>query len=462
MEVLGLLLALAVWFFIWRFISKKLIAVFQEKAQNTTQNKIKAHLVGAVLGFVACIIIFAIIVPKDSAPNTDKKQFSCTVEQFIDNYNQSLTNLDAEILVSNENEDDNGEWLTIQLNSNKNIALVVRANNKSRYVDSLIFIGAGEGSVQSGVNIAVGATAVIMAFENPDMPASLRGEIVGDLGLSNGKLVEQGELKFERNSVQYTISKSDVFGIMLTAEPIATVTEPEPTVTATKEPTAAQPTPMTRDQSKAFAMTYRDAIYDAQNTITNSGNSPKVIKNQYYRLMKMGGEWPGPKEQPSLFKFRPCFTALNSYRNLIDESTTTESSNTWAQFTAEELTACEACLQIKNDNDTQALNLDFNAMGKNIPCINITGEVSKKLHDVYRYNIYDSAVCDSKIIDGDFYILCHPDGRKSGGLFLVECDGDDYYLYTVNGKAIQHAEAYGLNAERFTEYRDIPAILDEF
>ena len=446
MEVLGLLVALAAWFFIWRFIAKKLIAVFKAKEQNTTQNKIKAHIVGAAVGFVACIIIFAIIVPKDTVETTtDKKHFSCTVEQFLDNYNHALTNLESQILVSAGEEKDNGERLTIKLNSNKNIALVVTADKKSRHIESLIFIGASDGTFQSGVDIVFGALAVVMAFENPDMTKSQRGKVIADLGLSNGKLSEQGEVKFERNNVQYTINRSDVAGTMLAAWPIASVTETEPTVTA-------ESAPMTRDQAKAFAQTYLDAIYDAQQIITDSENNPEIIKKQYKRLAKMIGQWPAEKDQPAARAFNECFIATIGYSILLDTEKTSEQIESFTEEFKTDLVACEASLQAAAPPPKTA-------------CRKFVSKAKEELMLYYiNADIYYPVDCDVEKVNGEYYLFCTQTtgSGEIGGLYLIRCDDDNYKLYTVNGKAMQHAEAHGLNAERLKEYRDISAILDEF
>ena len=161
---------------------------------------------------------------KQETSNKETKEqieFQFTVEEFLQRYNQAFSVLDRNIKASIKEENDNGKYLTIQaLTNNKNVGLVVGANNKTRTVQSITFIGTGDGTMQSGLDVMFGASAVVMAIENPNMPVEQRGEIVSDLGLSNGKLSELGKLSVKRNEVKYSISLSDTIGTWLVAEPI--------------------------------------------------------------------------------------------------------------------------------------------------------------------------------------------------------------------------------------------------
>ncbi len=77
-------------------------------------------------------------------------------------------------------------------------------------------------------------------------------------------------------------------------------------------------------------------------------------------------------------------------------------------------------------------------------------------------NIYRAVSCDSEKINKEYYVFCRAAASKSntGGLFLVKRDNstDKYTIYTVNGKAAQHAGKYS----RLEEYKDIPKILKHF
>lgn len=66
-------------------------------------------------------------------------------------------------------------------------------------------------------------------------------------------------------------------------------------------------------------------------------------------------------------------------------------------------------------------------------------EVKNSLFLGYRESIYPFGQCGIKQVNDAWVILCHPEGRASGGLF--EVDGDQ--VYAVNGTAQTHAEKIG-------------------
>lgn len=107
-----------------------------------------------------------------------------------------------------------------------------------------------------------------------------------------------------------------------------------------------------------------------------------------------------------------------------------------------------------------AEEVDLADLNRKAICLGFAKKYSDALERHYRWNIYGGAVCDTKIINDEIYIYCHKD--NIGGLYIMECDGENYQVFAVNGKAMQHSESDGVNVERFTEYRDIPAILEQF
>lgn len=79
---------------------------------------------------------------------------------------------------------------------------------------------------------------------------------------------------------------------------------------------------------------------------------------------------------------------------------------------------------------------------------NTPGSVSDAKTDLflgYRDNIYPTAQCSHKKIDASWVILCHPEGKSTGGLFEVVDADDGYILYPLNGKAQSHASKIGLS-----------------
>jgi len=153
-----------------------------------------------------------------------KPEFAFTVDQYISRLNQTLKNMDAGINFSNikDEEKDNGEYLTLQAKANKKtLGAVLTANNNTRALQSIMLLGSGDGTQQSGFDLILGATAVVAAVENPNMKVTERGNILKNLGFANGLLKLDGEtIKFSRKDINYSISLSSSIGMMLTAEPV--------------------------------------------------------------------------------------------------------------------------------------------------------------------------------------------------------------------------------------------------
>ena len=157
--------------------------------------------------------------PRPAVAERDvRPELGVTVEEFVARYNQSLAAMDAGFGISVDREVDNGEFLTVQLSSTANVGVVATANNRTRSLQDLTFIGSGTGDLSSGVDIIFGAAAVVMALEDPLMPPSQRGEILGDLGLTDGEGLSEEGRETIRNGVRYALSQSDVLGVMLVVE----------------------------------------------------------------------------------------------------------------------------------------------------------------------------------------------------------------------------------------------------
>jgi len=189
------------------------------------------------------LIIFAIISPEHSKKNNEivntkqeyehsgssnkkmiKNEFSFNVEEFIVRYNESLISLTSKLQVANSKEKISNNTISVQLRTSttKNIGLVVLANNTNRMLHSITFIGTGDGTLESGMNLLFGTSAVIMAIENPNMPVNERGKILDALGFTDKKLEKEEKITFVRKSVKYYISLSKEIGTVLTAEPVVT------------------------------------------------------------------------------------------------------------------------------------------------------------------------------------------------------------------------------------------------
>ena len=146
-------------------------------------------------------------------------EFDITIEEFVERYNQASNTLEVDSRFSVKEESDNDKFLTVQLEagSYQNLAMILTANNKTRVVRSLVFLGSGDGTIESGVSVLFGIVSTVMAIENPLMPVEQRGEILRKFdisGLSNG-----GKIELTRGNVKYTLSISEVIGTTLVAEP---------------------------------------------------------------------------------------------------------------------------------------------------------------------------------------------------------------------------------------------------
>lgn len=163
-------------------------------------------------------------VQKKLEPAAKKKlqpEFAFNVEELLQRHDEALRNLNQKGLsLSVKDENDNGSYLTIQLLGDKNIGMVLTANNKTRSVRSVTAIGSGDGTMQSGLNIFLGMLSVVMAIEDPFMPNELRSSAIEGIGLHKIADLEEGQIDSERNGVKYSLSRSQSLGILLIAEPV--------------------------------------------------------------------------------------------------------------------------------------------------------------------------------------------------------------------------------------------------
>ena len=145
---------------------------------------------------------------KTTGPSEKEPEFAFTVEEFISRFNRSLQNLEIEIQVTkeleNETETDDGKALAIFLSSNKNIRVLIWANNITRMVRTITLLAMGDGTMRSAFDMLFAPLGFVMAIENPSTPASQRNGILRDLGFTppdgmtkNTTVVRHG-VKYER------------------------------------------------------------------------------------------------------------------------------------------------------------------------------------------------------------------------------------------------------------------------
>ncbi len=145
-------------------------------------------------------------------------EFSFTIESFISRDHKAADALEQDIQIFIADEDDNGEYLTIQLNSNKNIAFILTTSRSTRAVRDIFYLAQGTGTLDSGIDVLMGGIATIMAIEDPAMPAEQRGDAAREVGLLDLTDHVNGKTTI-RQGVEYYVTFSDVIGANLFASP---------------------------------------------------------------------------------------------------------------------------------------------------------------------------------------------------------------------------------------------------
>jgi len=180
-------------------------------------------------GMLALVVFLLIVIAYfQSGPSTPKhvsapakKYFNFTSAQYIKRFNESLAAIEQPMRMRKKKETDTGENKIIQVTINKNLTMLIQERKDNGLVDYLTFIGTGDGTLNSGVDLLFGLACVVMAVENPQMTRDERGDISRDLGATDKKFPNAGEERtFVRKGVEYKLSKSKELGIWLLVHPI--------------------------------------------------------------------------------------------------------------------------------------------------------------------------------------------------------------------------------------------------
>lgn len=151
--------------------------------------------------------------------NPPRAELNFTIDDFVSRYNTAQSQLGRSLTVSAGEKTDNGNQVNAQLLSQeKNLGLVVSANNKTMQLYDVTFIGSGDGSVTSGADVIMNMVALVMAFEDPYMPAEQRRHVAEDLGLLEGADIKL-KRGFTRAGVRFSVSYMEGMGMFLTAVP---------------------------------------------------------------------------------------------------------------------------------------------------------------------------------------------------------------------------------------------------
>lgn len=171
-----------------------------------------------------------VIVPTQTKPikeqvkeETEKKQidFPFVVEDFLKRYIQAFKSLSEDIKLSINTEKDNGTNLIVEVHvDNKQIGFVLWANNKTRALQNILFIGTGDGTAQSGMDIIFGVSAIALAIEDPEKinDTEHKQSIFNDLVTNNKGFSEEEEAIIVRNGAEYNVSRSEMTGTMVSVK----------------------------------------------------------------------------------------------------------------------------------------------------------------------------------------------------------------------------------------------------
>jgi len=154
--------------------------------------------------------------PKQQPAENVKKvepAFDLTVKKFASNYDKAAKATDSRQRVKIDKKDGN----TVQLSMTKNNGAVVTTNDKGK-ITTIIYIGTGDGTVQSGTDIILGM-AFAIAGVKPEWPTEKRGEVMRKLGLlsGDGGLPKSSEAVV--GGVKFSFSYSQTTGVFFMIMP---------------------------------------------------------------------------------------------------------------------------------------------------------------------------------------------------------------------------------------------------
>ncbi|MDY6120419.1 MAG: hypothetical protein SPI03_03645 [Campylobacter sputorum] len=155
--------------------------------------------------------------PKKTEVKVEKKFLPITKVEFINKYNiinsqEFENNLQLDI----EKGTKTGNIITFPVNNNIAFNLDVEGDK----LIGITYLGRGDGTAQSGIDMVSTIVATVMAIENPKMPADQRGQTIKDLGLldSGGDITKIDKTTI-RNGVKYHIMFVKDIGLMMTVSP---------------------------------------------------------------------------------------------------------------------------------------------------------------------------------------------------------------------------------------------------
>ncbi len=164
---------------------------------------------------VIILIMIGFIFAGNAFAEPAEKHFDLTFDEFISRYNEAMRTISQPLRMTKETEESAEDIITMTGMINKNLGLVGIANKKNKKMTGFIFIGSGDGTELSGLNILLGMVAAVMAIEDPFLPRSERGKLI----IMIGKVIKKGTIEFIRKNTKYNYAYSKVTGAMFSAEP---------------------------------------------------------------------------------------------------------------------------------------------------------------------------------------------------------------------------------------------------
>lgn len=165
------------------------------------------------------LVMFGFILAVDAPQaaqekNQGKPCFNLTVKKFASNYDAIAKSCDSEQRVKIAKQEEGTATLVM---STSNGALV--STNAEGKISSILYIGVGDGTTKSGINIITGIICTIGAVK-PEWEPSKRGDVMRELGLveNDGNLPKKSQTVMD--DVQFTFSFSQEIGVMLIVEPL--------------------------------------------------------------------------------------------------------------------------------------------------------------------------------------------------------------------------------------------------
>ena len=137
--------------------------------------------------------------------------FGITPQQFVDNYNAAAKSADTKQRAKITKK--SAESVQLAMSKFYGALLTLDKNGK---VTSVMGIGAGDGTVNSGADIMMGFMFSIAGLR-PDWPPTSRGEIIKALMDKDGKIPKNASVT--KDGIKFSIAVAEGAGIFFTASP---------------------------------------------------------------------------------------------------------------------------------------------------------------------------------------------------------------------------------------------------